>query len=64
MFDVPFYLKLVNGEFANDLAKKVTEKEVKTGSPRIVVKLEVFFKDNPLIRPGCRTFYLARKAGS
>jgi hypothetical protein len=23
-----------------------------------------FFKDNPLIRPGCRTVYLARKASA
>lgn len=48
MFDVPFYLKLVNREFANDLANKVAEKDVKTGSSRIVVKLEAFFRDNPL----------------
>lgn len=48
MFDVPFYLKLVNGEFASDLAKKLAEKDVRTGSPRIVVRLEEFFKDNPM----------------
>jgi predicted ATP-dependent endonuclease of OLD family len=48
MFDVGFYLKLVNGEFANELNKKVTERDVKTGSPRIVVRLESFFNANPL----------------
>ena len=48
MFDVAFYLKLVNGEFANDLNKKVAERDVKTGSPRIVVRLESVFKATPL----------------
>jgi hypothetical protein len=48
MFDVDFYLKLVNGEFANDLNRKVSERDVKTGCPRIVVRLESFFKANPL----------------
>ena len=48
MFDVAFYLKLVNGEYANDLNKKVAERDVKTGSPRIVVRLESFFSGNPL----------------
>ena len=48
MFDVAFYLKLVNGEYANEVNKKVAERDVKTGSPRIVVRLESFFKANPL----------------
>jgi hypothetical protein len=48
MFDVAFYLKLVNGEYADDLHKRVAERDVKTGSPRIVVRLESFFRANPL----------------
>jgi predicted ATP-dependent endonuclease of OLD family len=48
MFDVGFYLKLVNGEYAKELKKKVAERDVKTGSPRIVVRLDGFFKANPL----------------
>ncbi|MCY3005078.1 MAG: AAA family ATPase [Planctomycetota bacterium] len=48
MFDVPFYLKLVNGEYANDLSKKPKESDVATGNPRILVRLDEFFGTNPL----------------
>lgn len=48
MFDVAFYLKLVNGEYADDLNKKVAERDVKRGGPRIVVRLKSFFSANPL----------------
>ena len=48
MFDVTFYLKLVNAEYANDLSKKPKEADVKTGNPRILVRLEGFFGAHPL----------------
>jgi len=48
MFDVAFYLKLVNAEYANDLSKKPKESDVKIGSPRILVKLEAFVEAHPL----------------
>jgi predicted ATP-dependent endonuclease of OLD family len=48
MFDVPFYLKLVNGEYASDLSKKPKEADVASGNPRILVRLDQFFGTNPL----------------
>jgi predicted ATP-dependent endonuclease of OLD family len=48
MFDTAFYLKLVNGEYANDLSKKPKETDVKTGNPRILVRLEGFLATHPL----------------
>jgi predicted ATP-dependent endonuclease of OLD family len=48
MFDAGFYLKLVNDEYANDLSKKLKESDVKTGSPRILVRLEEFLAAHPL----------------
>lgn len=48
MFDVAFYLKLVNGEYATDLSKKPKETDLATGSPRILVRLEEFFSKHPM----------------
>jgi predicted ATP-dependent endonuclease of OLD family len=48
MFDVAFYLKLVNAEYANDLSKKPKEADVTTGNPRILVRLEAFVTAHPL----------------
>lgn len=48
MFDVGFYLKLVNAEYAKDLPKKPKASDVKKGHPRLLVRLEEFFKANPL----------------
>ena len=48
MFDVSFYLKLVNAEYTSDLSKKPKESDVKTGNPRILVRLEEFFDAKPL----------------
>ena len=48
MFDVAFYLKLVNGEYAKELPRKLKETDVKKGHPRLLVRLEGFFKANPL----------------
>lgn len=43
-----FYLKLVNAEYASDLSKKVKEADVRTGNPRILVRLEEFLATHPL----------------
>ena len=44
MFDADFYLKLVNGEFETDL----TVDQLLKRSSRILVRLEQYFKKNPL----------------
>lgn len=51
MFDLGFYLKLVNGEYAKELSKKPKESDVKKGHPRLLVRLEQFFKAHPLTGP-------------
>jgi predicted ATP-dependent endonuclease of OLD family len=48
MFDLGFYLKLVNGEYAGEVSKKPTEKDVKAGHPRVLVRLDQFFETHPL----------------
>ena len=48
MFDVAFYLKLVNSEYASDLSKKPKESDVNVGNPRILVRLEAFFTTHAL----------------
>ena len=44
MFDPKFYLKLVNSEFGTSL----TVNELPNGPPRILMRLEKHFEDNPL----------------
>jgi hypothetical protein len=51
MFDLGFFLKLVNGEYGGEASKKPTDKDVKKGHPRVLVRLEQFFKANPLTGP-------------
>ena len=51
MFDLGFFLKLVNGEYEGEASKKPTDKDVKKGHPRVLVRLEQFFKANPLTGP-------------
>ena len=48
LFDVEFYLKLVNGEYADDLSNKLKVTDVRTGNPRIVVRLAIVFDAKPL----------------
>lgn len=48
MFDVGFYLKLVNAEYTSDLSKKPKESDVKTGNPRVLVRLAAFLEAHPL----------------
>ena len=47
MFDVPFYLKLVNSEFNAELAAPITEAALPKHS-RVLVRLEKYFETNPL----------------
>ncbi len=48
MFDVDFYLTLVNAEFKSDLTKPINESDLATRNERIVVRLADHFKANPL----------------
>ena len=48
MFDLGFYLRLVNEEYATALPKKITKTSLKSKAKRIVVRIEQFVKDNPL----------------
>ena len=48
MFDVDFYLALVNGAFKNALAKPVKKSELNRNLPRITRRLEEYFEVNSL----------------
>src|ERR1039458_10296881 len=47
MFDVPFYLELVNSEFKAELSAPISETALPT-HPRVLVRLEQYFEKNPL----------------
>ena len=47
MVEVPLYLELVNSEYATELTALITE-AVLPKHPRILVRLEEYFKTNPL----------------
>lgn len=47
MFDVPFYLELVNSEYKTELPKPIIESDLPP-HPRVLVRLEKFFEANPL----------------
>lgn len=47
MFDLDFYLSLVNAEFAADLARPVTRADLDAAIPRVVARLERHFSANP-----------------
>lgn len=48
MFDLDFYLGLVNGAFKGALANPVTVKDLNPNLPRVTKKLKEYFKANPL----------------
>lgn len=48
MFDEDFYLKIFNGEFKSSLQKAIKTSTLKSKSPRMTVRLETHFKDNPM----------------
>lgn len=47
MFDPEFYLELVNGEYKNELTKRLFQGDLPQ-HPRIVARLEQYFQRNPL----------------
>jgi hypothetical protein len=47
MFDMPFYLELVNSEFKAELSAPISEAALPT-HPRVLVRLEQYFEKNPL----------------
>jgi len=47
MFDVPFYIELVNSEYKTELSKTITESDLPQ-HPRVLVRLEKYFEGNPL----------------
>jgi len=47
MFDVPFYLELVNREYKAELAKPIVESDL-SSHPRVLVRIEKFLEANPL----------------
>jgi predicted ATP-dependent endonuclease of OLD family len=69
MFDVDFFLKLVNEEFKSDLQKPVIIADLNNNIPRINIRLEEYFKSTPMknnmqyghFRPAR---YLSEKLGS
>jgi len=48
MFEPDFYVKLVNGEFAKELPKKIRDSDLPSGIPRVLVRLKKHFDDKPL----------------
>src|SRR3984885_12255392 len=48
MFDDSFYIQLVNEEFADSLSVKLKPGNLKSGAPRILVRLDEHFSTNPL----------------
>ncbi len=48
MFDVRFYLGLLNGEYGASLAKPVAESDLTSKRPRIVTRLREYFEANPM----------------
>jgi predicted ATP-dependent endonuclease of OLD family len=56
MFDVPFYLELVNAEYKTELSKAIVESDLPT-HPRILVRLEKHFENNPLKAGICFNHY-------
>jgi hypothetical protein len=49
MFDVDFYLRLVNEEYATALSSgKIAAKDLTSQHPRVLVRLEEYFKAHPL----------------
>jgi len=48
MFDVGFFLKMINEEFKSDLQKPIAIADLNNKIPRINVRLEEYFKANPM----------------
>ncbi|WP_217272242.1 hypothetical protein [Sphingopyxis sp. BSNA05] len=48
MFEVSFYIGLVNAEFSDQLSTKITKAKLNQKLPRILKAIEEFLKDEPL----------------
>ena len=48
MFEPGFYLRLVKGEYREDLTKKPTINDLSNKHPRILIRLQDFLDANPL----------------
>ena len=48
MFDEDFYIQLVNDEFTDSLAAKFNATDLTSQAPRIIVKIENYFRSNPM----------------
>ena len=48
MFESDFYLSVLNDEYKNDLVAPVKINDLNANIPRMVVRLEKYFEDNPL----------------
>ncbi|MBV6505038.1 MAG: hypothetical protein ILNGONEN_00595 [Syntrophorhabdaceae bacterium] len=48
MFSPGFYLALINSEYASNLDAPIEEKAITNKSPRILVRLEEYFAENPI----------------
>lgn len=47
MFNVDFYLGLVNAEYQKDLSTPVTETDLSSKAPRVIVRIEEYLQSNP-----------------
>ncbi|MDY6845192.1 MAG: hypothetical protein SVW57_14025 [Thermodesulfobacteriota bacterium] len=48
MFELDFYLKLVNGEFKHELTKPMTLASLKSNHPRVLMRIDEYLKAHPL----------------
>jgi len=48
MFDIDFYVELVNAEYHKDIDCSIKSTMLNSKAPRIISKLEEFFRDHPL----------------
>ncbi len=48
MFDITFYIQIVNEEYKKSLKKPISASALRSKSPRIIVRLENYFEKNPL----------------
>jgi predicted ATPase len=60
MFDVAFYLKLVNAEYAVAMKKPITETDLPATNQRVLIRLEEYFEENPLTKDSFNHYRPAR----
>ena len=57
MFGTDFYLKLVNGEYESELKKAITATSLKSNHPRVLVKIEEYLQEYPLLKKASFSHY-------